>query len=218
MTAIFTFVNNGVAFVGADTRRAIGALSSVVTKVHRWSDRILLAQTGAGAPLTELITEMTVWRDRNPGLASFSGLKQVFDRLRPVHYAKAITASKVTVIGTIVVVCGGEAASPAQIVTFDFASGASKVVGGVGDVYADGTDQPAFQVIAEYEFKKLALGAYSLDRWAMDCIEQAAGLYPKSVGWPVDLAIACPNPHPIRLTVLRRVESVKEPYHPLFAT
>lgn len=216
MTAIFTFVSDDVAFVGVDTRRAIGALSSVVTKVHRWSDKILLAQTGAGAPLSELISEMAVWRDRNPGLVSFSGLTQIFNRLRAQHYDRAVGQSKVVVLGTVVAVCAAGLGSPAQIVTFDFATGAQKVVGRAGEVYADGTSQSAFQNIAEIEFRRLASGPLALDRWAIDCLDQAARRHPSSVGWPADLAIARPDPNPLRITVLRRVESRDEPLHRFF--
>jgi 20S proteasome alpha/beta subunit len=62
MTAIFAYAEDDTAFIGADTRRAVLELSSVVTKIHRWSEHILLAQTGAGKPMTELIYAMMVTR------------------------------------------------------------------------------------------------------------------------------------------------------------
>lgn len=90
MTAIFSYVKDDIAFIAADTRRGILGLTGVATKVHhRWSEHILLAQTGAGAPMTELPCEMTVWRDRNPGLVTLQGLAGVFARLHSAHFQRA---------------------------------------------------------------------------------------------------------------------------------
>lgn len=218
MTAIYAYVCDDLAFISADTRRAIWELSSVVTKVHRWSEHILLAQTGSGVPLSELLCEMTVWRDRNPTLIPFSGLAQVISKLAPQRHAAAKAQSPISVNGTIVAACASDGASPAQIVTFDFQTGSPKTVGGSGSVYADGSDPPAFLSIAQstLTLHKTPTGALQLDRWAMDCLGQAVAVRPDSVGWPADLAIARPFPAPTRLTIVRRVQSVSEPANPAF--
>jgi len=219
MTAIFTYVEDDTAFICADARRAIHVLSSIATKVHhRWSEYILLAQTGAGEPMTELLCEMTVWRDRQPGLVTFQGLVDVFNHLRPKHYAAATNRLKIAVNGIVVAACASDGQTPAQIVTFDFATGNQTVVGSSGSAYADGTDQVAFQQIADNELRQFkTAGALELDGWAIACLSQAVASYPANVGWPADLAIVRPYPTPVRLTVLRRIYSPIEGLHSVFA-
>jgi hypothetical protein len=219
MTAIYAYVEDDTAFIGVDTRRAIGLLSSVVTKVHRWSEHILLAQTGAGKAVTELIYAMMVTRDNNPAFVSFADLSKIFDLHQKKMYQAAQANSKVTIVGTLVAACASDATAPAQIATFDFAAGGGpKIVGGSGSAYADGTDAAAFQSAADHHIQCMRANsdAFALDRWAMTCIADAHASYPSSVDWPADLVITRPCPSPIRLTTFRRVASVTAQDHPTF--
>ncbi|GLI96104.1 hypothetical protein LMG27198_50960 [Methylocystis echinoides] len=168
--------------------------------------------------MTELLCEMTVWRDRNPGLVTFQGLVDVFNKLHAEHFRKAQERTKTTVIGTLVAACAADGISPAQIVTFDFETGAQTVVGACGSVYADGTDQAGFLEIAQSQFARFGTSdRLELDGWAIACLEQAIAARPNAVGWPADLAIVRPYPAPARLTILRRIHDSTEPLNPAFA-
>lgn len=217
MTAIFAYVSDDVAFLAADTKRAVPLLplSTMAMKVHQWSEHVLIAQTGAGEAVSELIATMILWRDRNPELISFSGLVQLFDKLRPCFFKRAVKRSKITVAGTIVVACAAHDRCPAQVATFDFATGTQNSVGVSGSVYADGTDQVQFQSIADIEIAALVQGQdhVQLDRWALSCLTKSIALYPTFVGWPADMTIARTFPAPICVNIRRRVRSSDEPLH-----
>jgi hypothetical protein len=220
MTAIFAYTEDEIAFIAADTRRATaaGLMSAVAAKVHRWSEYILLAQTGAGTHMTRLVQEMMLLRDKHSDRENLEGLTATFKALREKHYAEATKQSKYTVAGTLLAACAADGISPAQIVTFDFANGQQATVTVGGEVYAHGSNPSQFLSIARAEISKArASSPVELDRWAMSCIEKAAQMHASAVGWPADIAIARPDPPSTRLIVLRRVRQVSEPPHQFFA-
>jgi hypothetical protein len=84
LTAIFAFVEDGTAFIAADTKRAMTGFVSAAKKIHYWSDHILIAQTGIAKPLACLISEMILWRDRQPSFRTFDGLVELYKHRRPL--------------------------------------------------------------------------------------------------------------------------------------
>ena len=111
MTAIFAYVQNDIAFIAADTCRTDKVVPFVAHKVHRWSEHILIAQTGPSRSLTRLIFEMMIVRDNGAELAKRDGLERVFSKF----YKKCC----VEAAGTLVVACAADGNSPAEIFTLD---------------------------------------------------------------------------------------------------
>lgn len=215
MTAIFAFVENGTAFVAADTRRAAPGLQSVATKVYYWSEHILIAQTGVAKPLDGLVNEMILWRDRKSQFREFAGLVELYKHRRPDHQAKAAAALGVSVgmvCGSIIVAVAENLTDTATIATLDFATEKVTKVASSGSVYADGTDPPAFQIIAVKEMaaQRRTGGSVALDQWAMNCIGCSVQTNGNEVGWPADMIISRWHPQPIRVATIRRVRSSSE--------
>ena len=184
----------------------------MVEKVHRWSETVLLAQTGAGRPMTRLIQKMMFNRDHDyPKNSTGEGLKSLYSSLRPLLYNEELrtSRSRSALNGTFVVVVASDGIAPAEIFTLDYATGAYTPIGGSGTRYADGTNQTVFQAVADRQFAALSSSASKLplDVWASNCIQDAVASEPQHVDWPADLAISRFFPGSGRRFILRRIAS-----------
>jgi hypothetical protein len=163
---------------------------------------VLIAQTGYGAGLQRLLGEMHALQDQKPDYASAQGAAEVFERVRrfrleyEIYHHASNARAKVT--GTLVVVgTANVKGDAAQILTLKWESGT--VTPCKSTVYADGSDPPAFQLIADEEYARLrpgGIGPLDLGEWAMASIDRAIahqGADNPAVGWPIDLTIVYPE-------------------------
>ena len=212
MTAIFAYVKDTTAFVAADTCRAdpLGFfLPKIVNKVYFWSDHIVIAQTGAGRPLEQLMKMMNDTKLKT-GDQSVTGLVNAFAQNRAACLTSSQNVSKigqssVPVRGTLIAACARDDLNQAQIVTFDFSNGRVDYNQGVSVVsgallYADGSSPARYQQTALTEFNRLWQSGCGipLDEWSVRCLgasiptTSASGI--NFVDWPADLFIATAGP------------------------
>ncbi|MBB5710887.1 hypothetical protein [Sphingomonas xinjiangensis] len=221
MTAIFTFVGGDVAFVASDTKREVHGYATVAPKAVRWSENIVIPQTGFGEGLKRLIGELMSWQHRHPSMLTSVGIAHAFGQVADARLqaeidrlARQANADKVD--GTLIVTEASRSGSAAQIMTLDWRSKA--VTPQPAPVYADGTAQPDFLAIAKTEFaaRNVGAGSFDLAAWGMACIEKAqASSAGAAVNWPVDLTI-CRTDGGLPISLTQRVGSPSAPTHPLF--
>lgn len=221
MTAIFTYVGGDIAFVASDTKRDVYGYATVALKAVRWSENIVISQTGFGEGLQRLIGELMSWQHRHPMMLTSAGIAHAFGQVADQRLQAEIDrltrkADAHKVDGTLIVTEAARGGNAAQIMTLDWRSKA--VTPQPGPVYADGTDQPGFLAIAKAEFAARSVGAGSFDlaAWGITCIESAqnspAGA---AVNWPVDLTI-CRTDGGLPISLTQRVGGPSAPTHPLF--
>jgi hypothetical protein len=92
-------------------------------------------------------------------------------------------------------------------------------IGPSGSLYADGTDASAFQVVARSEMTALrqSPASVALDHWAINCIDRTVQTHGNEVGWPADMIVSRWHPQPIRIAVIRRVDSNCALPHPAYS-
>lgn len=222
MTAIFVYADSDVAFVASDTKREVCGYPTVACKTTRWSENILISQTGFGEGLQRLVGEMLSWQHRAPVMLTGEGVTRAFKQLAAKRLAAEgalmkhpSNASKID--GTLIVVEAPRGGGPGAILTLEWRSEA--VTPQPGPVYADGTDQPAFLAIAQkrYAAMRPAGGTLDLAKWGLLCIDDAiAHMKGVAVDWPADLAI-CRLDQRMPVTLTQRVSGPNAPTHPLFA-
>lgn len=221
MTAIFTYVGDDVAFVASDTKRDVYGYATVAPKAVRWSENIVISQTGFGEGLQRLIGELMSWQHRDPKMLTSAGIEHAFGQVADERLQAEIDRLKHQehagkVAGMLIVTEAARSGSPARIVTLDWRS--KTVTPQPGPVYADGTDQPNFLAIAKAELaaRKVGGGLFDLAAWGMACIEKAqSSSAGAAVDWPVDLTI-CRTDSDLPISLTQRVESPSAPTHPLF--
>lgn len=219
MTAIFAYADSDVAFVASDTKRQVLGYPTVACKTIRWSENIIISQTGFGEGLQRLVGEMMAWQHRNPVMLTGKGVVHAFNQLAAGRLATEIgmlkyAANTKNVSGTLVVAEAPRGGAPGTIFTLDWVTQAH--VPQPGPVYADGTDQPAFLTIAQTTFQSMgsAGGAFDLAAWGLSCIRSAIA-HSTAVGWPADLTI-CRLDQGMPVTLTQRVTDPSSPTHPLF--
>ncbi len=199
MTAIFAYAKDDISFIAADSRRGILPTTEVL-KVHQWSEHILIAQTGDGPAMTKLIHKMLEIRD--------NCADQTTDLPTLTSIFKIKTLGK-NICGKFVVAVASHGQDKAQIQTFDCCTRQTTTVGNLLDIYADGTSQPIFQNIADYEFQKMLNSGHPipLDIWAVECIKKAKTQAPDYVDFPATLAITRPIAPSMRRCIIQKVPS-----------
>jgi len=221
MTAIFAYANSEVAFVASDTKRETSGYQTVACKTTRWSENIIISQTGYGEGLQRLVGEMLAWQHRNPKMLTGAGVMHVFKQLAANRLTAEIDmlkhpANAPTVSGTLVVVEAQRGGLPGTIFTLDW--GKQTRVAQPGPVYADGTDQQAFFAIAQAKFSSMGSGGsgFDLAAWGLSCIDQAkAHKNGAAVDWPADLTICRPD-NGVLVSVVQRAAGPLSATHPLF--
>jgi hypothetical protein len=221
MTAIFVYADSDIAFVASDTKREVCGFTTVACKTMRWSENILISQTGFGEGLQRLVGEMLAWQHRHPMMLTGAGVEHAFKQLAAGRLKAEVAMLKHSynaknIGGSLVVAEAPRGGSPGAILTLDWAS--EGVETQPGPVYADGTDQPAFLRIATTRFASMrrAAGTFDLAAWGLTCISDAiAHLGGASVDWPADLAI-CRLDRGMPITLIQRVTGPAGPTHPLF--
>lgn len=221
MTAIFAYVKDDIAFIGADSYRTTPqGWSFVVTKVHRWSEHILIAQAGYGVPMTKLIYDMMIARDHDYGqYSTLAGLTALFKCLHKQHFnasSNSQSTQALSVQGTLVVANTCDGKTPAQIQSLDLATGLDSLVGLSGNAYAAGSNQSVFQTIADAEIIKITNSGSTipLDTWASICIQNAASVAPELVNWPADFVISRPINPSCRRCIIQRSQSLLRSSNP----
>lgn len=221
MTAIFVYADSDVVFIASDTKREAFCFPTVACKTTRWSENILISQTGFGEGLQRLVGEMLSWQHRDPVLLTGGGVVRAFKQLAAGRLAAEAANMKhafnaKNVGGTLVVAEAPHGGAPGAIFTLDWAS--ETVAPQPGPIYADGTDQPAFLAIAQKRFagKDSGAGGFDLAAWGLLCICDAiAHMQGTAVDWPADLAI-CRLDQGMPVTLTQRVPGPNAPTHPLF--
>lgn len=221
MTAIFAFADHGVAFVAADTRRTPAGKPNhhfTAPKFYRWSDEVLLAQSGEAHALTLLILKMLRSAPLLPSdaefIASFTQLRGRFWRV-----AERLYGSQPPPRGNVLVVTGGQSGS--RITSVDFQSGDAVVI--PNNHHAEGSDPTAFQAIATQRLSQFSSAAgVQLDGWGASCIADAIVAVPTSpnvpgpIGWPADLVVSKSTGGADRTLVHRRVHHSSAHADPMF--
>ena len=184
MTAIFAYADSDIAFVASDTKREQFGFQTVADKTIRWSENIVISQTGFGEGLQRLTGEMMSWRHRHPSMLTGAGIAHAFCQLAATRRTEEIARLQHkslagAVAGALVVIEAPRDGRPGVIFTLDWATEAQTTQ--PGPVYADGTDQPAFLSIAQAQFKSLGSGGQGFDlaNWGLSCIAEAKK-HPKS--------------------------------------
>lgn len=221
MTAIFTYVGGDVAFTASDTKRAVYGFATIAPKALRWSENVVISQTGFGEGLQRLIGELMSWQHRNSSMLTSAGIAHAFGQVADGRLQAEIDRLKHQsnahkVDGTLIVTEAARNGGAAQIMTLDWRSKA--VTPQPGPVYADGTDQPGFLAIAKAEFaaRNVGAGSFDLAAWGMACIDKAQGSAAgAAVDWPVDLTI-CRTDNGLPISLTQRVGGPSAPTHPLF--
>ena len=222
MTAIFAYADSEIAFVASDTKRALLGFETTASKSIRWSESIIVAQTGFGEGLQRLTGEMMSWQHRNPMMLTGAGVAHAFHQTararRTAELAMLRKGSPASAVGgTLVVVEAPRIGTSGSIFTLDWQ--AETETQQSGPVYADGSDQTAFLAIAEAQFKSLGSGGkgFDLAKWGLLCIAEAIK-HPNcgfAVGWPADLTI-CRHDKRVPVTLVQRVVGLSALTHPIF--
>ncbi|MGC1457657.1 MAG: hypothetical protein WA825_05220 [Steroidobacteraceae bacterium] len=221
MTAIFVYADSDIAFVASDTKREQLGYQTVANKTVRWSENIVISQTGFGEGLQRLTGEMMSWQHRDPRMLTGAGIAHAFRQVAATRRTDEIGRLQHgiagAVAGTLVVVEAPRDGTPGVIFTLDWVTEAQTMQ--PGPVYADGTDQPAFLAIAQTQFKSLGSGGtgFDLANWGLSCIAESKK-HPKSgvaVDWPADLTI-CRLDQGVPVTLVQRVAAPPAMTHPLF--
>jgi hypothetical protein len=221
MTAIFAYADSEVAFVASDTKRETLGYPTVACKTTRWSENIIISQTGFGEGLQRLVGEMLAWQHRHPTMLTGAGVVHAFNQLAANRLAAEIgmlkhPANAPTVSGTLVVIEAPRGGLPGTIFTLDWVT--QTQVPQPGPVYADGTNQPAFLAIAQAKFKSMGSGGsgFDLAAWGLSCIDEAkTHMNGAAVDWPADLTI-CRSDKGMLVSLVQRVAGPSSPTHPLF--
>lgn len=197
MTALFVFVEGPVAFIASDTKRGgtYGFPPTLATKTRRWSERVLIGQTGDGEGLDRLVGEMASWQHRDPQFSTANGVELAFDksskfRLEYERYQRMQFAKSIG--GTLVVAEAEYGPHPASIRTIDWVTG--QKVPHPCPIYADGTAPSAFAGIGSTQYGQYrpgGAGPFDLAAWGLACIASAIGSLGAGgpVDWPADLTI-----------------------------
>jgi hypothetical protein len=222
VTAIFAYADSDIAFIASDTKREQLGFQTVANKTIRWSENIVISQTGFGEGLQRLIGEMMSWQHRDPSMLTSAGVAHAFRQVAATRRTEEIGRLQHknlagAVAGTLVVIEAPRDGRPGVIFTLDWVTEVQTTQ--PGPVYADGTDQPAFYAIAQTRFKSLGSGGkgFDLSNWGMSCIAEAKK-HPKSgvaVDWPADLTI-CRLDRGLPVTLVQRVAAPPVMTHPLF--
>lgn len=218
MTAIFAFADGDYAFVAADTLRQLALYGGLTaTKVHEWSDHVVLAQAGEGIFQSRLIAQMKLARpilaNQYPGLPEDQRLITAYKGMWPDFYQNALASvsklhnGSAHITGTILVASSADNHGGARIHKLDFATGTVKQ--SLNNVEADGQDPSLFATNAKTLMNTLRQTSQSLqlDLWGIKCVEDAISAYPTNVGWPVDLLLARSAFGGSRITLMRRVQA-----------
>lgn len=193
-----------------------GNLQVVATKVHVWSDGVVIAQAGDGKFLSQLIAKL--WMKR-PNILALPGKDEVeclihgFQTLRQEFYDQALktytgrfgAGGKAISDGTILVAVAAHGTKSACIHHLDFATG--NVTTTSDEVMAGGSDPAAFKANADAQLTNMRIAGqpFRVDEWAVQCLDAAIVAHPQSVGWPVDLVLTLPDGQGGRLVLSRRV-------------
>lgn len=217
LTAILAFASGDIAFVAADTMRDYeGATRVFATKVHVWSDKVLIAQAGDGKFLSQLIAKLWMMRpniltmpDKDEAeclIHGFHAFRQEFyDQALDAYTRRYGNAGTAMSGGTILVAIAANGPKSACIHRLDFATGSVTTTS--DEVAAGGSDPAAFKTNADAQLAARRIGSQPLriDEWAIQCLDAAIVAYPQSVDWPADLVLARPDGHGGRLVLSRRV-------------
>jgi hypothetical protein len=221
MTAVFAFADRGVAFVAADTRRTPSGKPNhhfTATKFYRWSDEVLLVQSGEAHALTRLILQML---RSAPLIPSDSGFITNFGALHQRYWrvAQKIYGAQPPPRGNVLVVAAGLGAS--KITSVDFQTGNPQPIS--GNHHAEGSAPSQFQAIAAQELARLGSGTnVQLDAWGASCIERAIAAVPTNphvpgpIGWPADLVISRVTGSSDRTVIHRRTHHAIGHADPMF--
>lgn len=215
MTAIFAYVEDGIAFVASDTCRMAIGIPLPATKIHAWSDNVLIAQAGEARFLTKALVELrshagALGDSDNHFINNFNAIRERY-WLEAVGYyeEKRLPAPS----GTLLVA----SAVPSQITIVDFETGATELAS--TNIAAAGTDPNGYNVLAQTHMHELRQTGepLELDRWAMLCLNDAIQANAHLVNWPGDVLIARPSGVGGRMLIQRRINSAGDNAHSIFA-
>lgn len=218
MTALFAYADNEVAFIASDTCRAQGIMQFVAAKTSQWSDVVLIAQTGFGEGLQRLSGEMKARQHLRPEWRGLQGVEDLFTKHRAyrLEFERHHNKTPNTINGTLLAVQAGTFRGPPRIATYDWVSGS--ICPQALPVYADGTNAPLFNQIAQGEFAKMSSSSnLDLGDWAVRCmkvVKTDPGMV-NIVEWPVDLSIIRRD-HGSLVHITQRVEAENSKRHPAF--
>lgn len=215
MTAIFAYASGDEAFVAGDTLRNIPMFGVVqATKVHQWSDTVLLAQAGDGKFQSELLGALKLARPmlgyEYPTEAEDERFLAGFTRMWPSHHERALESvanlksGAAHISGTVLVAAAGDQFGAARIHKLDFATGTHATL--ATDMIADGTDPDQFteQGRSLLDTMHSPLRRFPFDDWGTRCIDLCVKAYPGQVGWPADMILSRPSGDE-RVSIHRRV-------------
>jgi hypothetical protein len=210
MTAIYAYARDEIAFVAGDTIRTdYRGVQQPVCKLHRWSDRVLLAQAGEAEALSKLLLTVVplagwVGATADDFVRTFQQCRARFwDEARRVYeeHGRAVTN------GTVLIAEAARDGAPARICKLDFETGHRTIT--EGRIDADGRDVPQFQADAHRHLEALQGDDEDhdlpLDMWAVRCVQDAAATHPGYIDLPVDVLIARPSEANDRIVVYRRI-------------
>jgi hypothetical protein len=222
MTAIYAYAYDDIAFVAGDTRRLDPqGVPRVVSKLHHWSDGVVLAQAGEAQFLSDLLRKILPLAGFFPETAE--GFVDAFSQLNARFWSKAEDfyekkAAGSVPEGTVLVAASATKITPARVFKLDFETGA--ITNSANREDADGTDIPQFRADASRHLKTLRANepdaGIPLDIWAVRCVEDASKNYSRYIGPPVDALIARPCAAKDRILVRRRMTKPDQPAIDLF--
>lgn len=222
MTAIYAYACDRIAFVAGDTIRTDrNRVRQSISKVHHWSDSVVLVQAGEAQALSDLLqTVLPFMGWLEPTAEGFiEGFRQCrsgfWDKATELYKQKG--GGKVPP-GTVLVAAAATDQTPARVFKLDFETGG--LTTSVDCIDADGTDIPRFRADAQRHLQALRMNdqdrGVPLDIWAVRCIQDAAAAYPECIGLPADVLIARPSLSNDRILVHRRVRNADAPALDLF--
>ncbi len=213
MTAIYAYANEQFAFVAGDTLRVDrNNMHQTVSKVHHWSDSVLIAQAGEAQFLSDLILKLVRLMGFFP--PTYEGFIEAFRQVNSATWCAAEESYEKKGAGpvpegTLLVAAAANGPTPARIHRVDFQTGTSEI--SAGPVDADGSNTTLFQADALRHLSSFKAqnenGAVPLDSWAASCVADAVREYRDYIGFPIDVLIARPSAVGDRILVRRRMES-----------
>lgn len=195
MTAIFGHVSANLVFLAADTRRrnhGTGALTQV-TKLHKWSDELIIAQGGAGAGAADAV--LAALRALSPRPTGADDIINAISVLSPPIIAAAKltwAASDKTIPPTQFVLGSADPIAGCGLIqAVDLGTGnVSMRVDKLNSPYMSGSDTPAVIAAVSQQFHSaLPMGTGALP-WDLLAIKSVAALectHAQDIGLPVDL-------------------------------
>ncbi|RYG88760.1 MAG: hypothetical protein EON59_03365 [Alphaproteobacteria bacterium] len=223
ITAIIGHVGRNAVFLAADTRRrshAAGGGISQVTKLHLWSDELLIAQGGAGSLATDRVLQALAAMQPKPLSAKdvIAGINQlapaIMTQARAAWAAKSMSMPPTHLVLASVDVSAGLGLIQSIDLNTNIVLSVSNQL---NQPYMAGSNTPdVTNVVSQHYALQTSSETVRWDVMVRDSVADLEILHPQDIGLPVDVAKLSYDQNKKRFHATKRTMTSKDPYWPRY--